>query len=94
MGKLSIHVKFVQTDGQTMVKQYAHDLSTWGHKKKGGGGEEEERVKLLWFIFTYILQWLLPNWNPLQTVTQMLLKQQELVQERVEQIEGKREKWW
>ena len=53
MGKLSIPVKFVQTDGQTMVKQYAPDLSTRGHKKKKkkkkkrGGGE---RVKLLWFI--------------------------------------------
>ena len=37
---LSSHVKFVQTDrqtdrltdGPTMVKQYAPDLSMWGHK--------------------------------------------------------------
>ena len=34
---LSFHVKFVQTDGRTdrrtMVKQYAPDLTIWGHKK-------------------------------------------------------------
>ena len=28
---LSFHVKFVQTDRRTMVKQYALDLSIWGH---------------------------------------------------------------
>ena len=31
---LSFHVKFVQTDGRTTVKQYAPDLSIWGHKKE------------------------------------------------------------
>ena len=31
---LSFHVKFVQTDGRTTVKQYAPDLSIRGHKKK------------------------------------------------------------
>ena len=30
---LSFHVKFVQTDGRAMVKQYAPDLSIRGHKK-------------------------------------------------------------
>ena len=29
---LSFHVKFVQTDRRTTVKQYAPDLSMWGHK--------------------------------------------------------------
>ena len=36
---LSLHVKFVQTDrrteGRTTVKQYAPDLSIWGHKTCG-----------------------------------------------------------
>ena len=30
---LSFHVKFVQTDGRTTVKQYALDLSVRGHNK-------------------------------------------------------------
>ena len=30
---LSFHVKFVQTDRRTTVKQYAPDLSIPGHKK-------------------------------------------------------------
>ena len=30
---LSFHVKFVQTDRPTTVKQYAPDLSIRGHKK-------------------------------------------------------------
>ena len=30
---LSFHVKFVQTDRQTTVKQYAPDLLMPGHKK-------------------------------------------------------------
>ena len=29
----TFQVKFVQTDGRTTVKQYAPDLSIWGHKK-------------------------------------------------------------
>ena len=29
---LSFHVKFVQTDGQTTVKQFAPDVSIPGHK--------------------------------------------------------------
>ena len=31
---LSFHVKFVQTDRQTAVKQYAPDLSKRGHKNQ------------------------------------------------------------
>ena len=31
---LSFHVKFVQTDGRTTVKQYALDLSIRGHKNE------------------------------------------------------------
>ena len=38
---LSFHVKFVQTGRRTMVKQYAPDLSIWGHKK------EKKKKKLL-----------------------------------------------
>ena len=30
---LSFHVKFVQTDRRTMVKQYVPDISIRGHKK-------------------------------------------------------------
>ena len=30
---LSFHVKFVQSDRRTTAKQYAPDLSMWGHKK-------------------------------------------------------------
>ena len=32
---LIFYVKFVQTDGWTMVKQYAPDLSIQGHKNLG-----------------------------------------------------------
>ena len=31
---LSFHIKFVQTDRRTMVKQYTPDLSMRGHKNK------------------------------------------------------------
>ena len=34
MGKCCFHVKFVQTDRRTTVKQYAADLSMQGHKNK------------------------------------------------------------
>ena len=32
---LGFHVKFVQTDGRTMVKPYAPDLSIRGHEYTG-----------------------------------------------------------
>ena len=31
---LSFHVKLVQTDRQTMIKQYAPDISIQGHENK------------------------------------------------------------
>ena len=38
---LSFHVKFVQTDRRTMVKQYAPDLSIRVHKKGDYYGTHE-----------------------------------------------------
>ena len=42
---LSFHVKFVQADRQTTVKQYAPDLSMRGHKKSGRKSYERCSLK-------------------------------------------------
>ena len=44
---LSFHVKFVQTDRRTTVKQYAPDLSMRGHKNQ----DEYERSQFFNFFF-------------------------------------------
>ena len=54
---LSFYVKFVQTDGQTdrwtdrrtTVKQYAPDLSTWGHKSFVQNDNNDRHIKSLVF---------------------------------------------
>ena len=45
---LSFHVKFVQTDRRTTVKQYAPDLSIRGHKK---GVEQALEISFYLLLF-------------------------------------------
>ena len=50
---LSFHVKFVQTDRRTTVKQYAPDLSIWRHKKVVRKHENAPHRHFLLFLHSF-----------------------------------------